>query len=250
MRAPGRIVRASLMTAVIVAGSALAAGTAVAEGNGGNVSNYDVMRTKAYTYDNATGQSNPSTCSSIKWKAVKSDSPIDNNSRALAVNVCAGTSTGNDYALAYTRHSLNIDQNVGDVQNLSYDFKTDLVGAGAPRISVQFNNGDVAYLTASTCKNPIAVSGGSWSRADFTGARNNCSFDVTGITGGTYTADGTSSAWDVYAAAHPDQFVNQAYLVFDEAGKYRLDRIALGTDLLYNYSSTRAFACLGSENRC
>jgi hypothetical protein len=237
--------------AAITAGVAAIAtgGIALAEGNGVQLSKYQELRTHAYTYDNNTGASTTSTCSAIAWKSTGTDSPIDNNTSALAVHVCAPTASTSDYVIAWSRASLNIDSLVGDVKNLSYDFRSDLVGAGAPRISVQFNNGDVGYLAASSCAHAFAVAP-SWSRADFTGATSDCSFNVTGATGGTYAADGTNSAWDVYAAANPTQFVNQAYLVFDEAGHYRLDRIALGTAYLYNYSNTRGYACNGSEYRC
>ena len=73
---------------------------------------------------------------------------------------------------------------------------------------------------------------------------------MNGTTGGTYAADGTNSAWDVYAAAHPEQFVSRAYLIFDDPGTYRVDRLALGTDYLYNYSNTRGYPCQDSEARC
>lgn len=241
-RSIGRIAGVS---AVLATFSFLGAGAALAEGNGGQVDKYNQLHTRAYTYDAATDTSVPSTCSSIGWQRVKTDSPIDTNSRALVVNVCDG-----DFAEVYSKASLEIDTAVGDVENLSYDFKTDRVGAGAPRISVIFKNGDVAYLTASTCSNPIAVSGGSWSRADFTGDTTDCSFGVSGETGGNYAANGTMSAWDVYATEHPEQVVSYDFIVFDEPGKYRLDRIALGTDYLYNHSNKRAVSCNGSEGRC
>lgn len=233
------------VTAVLAVFSALGVGTALAEGDGAKADRYNQLRMAAYTYNAETQEYDVSTCSSIQWKAVKADSPIDTNHRALVVNICEG-----DFAEAYTRASLNIDTPVGDIQNLSYDFRTDLVGGGAPRISVIFKNGDVAYLTASTCSSPLAASGGSWSRADFTGDVTDCSFSVSGETAGTYSANGTMSAWDVYAATHPNQEVSYAFLVFDEAGKYRLDRIALGTDYLYNYSADMAYSCNGRESRC
>ena len=216
-------------------------GTAMAETNGTPVGNAHKMR-----FDALKGADNtPSDCSTIGWQHVNTDSPIDTNSRALVTNVCTG-----DYTDAYTNKSLAIDKPVADVTNLSYDFRTAGVGAGAPRISVIFNNGDVGYLAASTCSEPIAASGGTWSRADFTGDLTDCGFNVSGATGGLYEADGAMSAWDVYAAAHPTQVVSFDFLVFDEPGTYILDRVSLGTGKLYNYGPKRAVSCGSNENIC
>jgi hypothetical protein len=217
------------------------AGSALAEGNGTTVQAPNKMKFDA----NVGADDSPSNCSTIAWQKVNKDSPLDTNSRALVTHVCVG-----DYTDAYTKRSLNINQNVADVKNLSYDFRTNGIGAGAPRISVLFANGDVAYLAASTCSNTLAASGGVWSRADFTGAVDNCAFNVTGTTGGLYQADGTSSAWDVYAALHPSQVVHSDFVVFDEPGDYMLDRISLGTTKMYNTSALRAVSCGMDENVC
>lgn len=225
------------------------AGVASAEGDGSRVSNSKhLFQMEALHYDNASGNQTASDASGIHWIDTAKDSPTDSNTRALKVKVAAGDETGNDFADAYTDASLDIDKRVSDVRNLSYEF-AGRVGGGAPRISVQFSNGDVAYLASSACTQDLAVST-TWKRSDFTGATDNCTIYVSGTTGGTYVADGTHSAWEVYAFAHPNQYVSQAYLVFDEAGVYKLDRIALGTNRLYNFRPDYAQKCHGEEGLC
>jgi hypothetical protein len=225
------------------------AGAAQAETDGKQVSNAKhTFQMEALHYDNATGNQTATDDSSIHWINTDKDSPTDGNTRALKVKVAAGDESGNDFADAYTNASLNIDKRVSDVRNLSYEF-AGRVGGGAPRFSVQFTNGDVAYLASSACAQDIAVST-TWKRSDFTGATDNCAINVSGTTGGVYAADGTHTAWEVYAFAHPSQFVSQAYLVFDEAGVYKLDRIALGTNRLYNNRPNLAVNCHGEEGLC
>jgi hypothetical protein len=219
----------------------LTAGSALAEGNGTTVNTANQFRLEALV----GADSSPSDCSTIGWQTVNRDSPLDTNSRALVTHVCAG-----DYTDAYTNKGLDIGKPVGAVKNLSYDFRAAGIGAGAPRISVIFANGDVAYLSAQYCNNPLAASNDVWSRADFTGAVDGCGFYVSGATAGLYEADGTSSAWDVYASAHPSQVVQYDFVVFDEAGNYMLDRVSLGTNKLYNTSNKRAVGCEADENKC
>lgn len=219
----------------------LTSGAAFAEGNGTAVKAPHKMQFEALV----GADNSPSECSTIGWQKVNTDSPLDTNSRALVTHVCEG-----DYTDAYTNRSLEINQSVGDIKNLSFDVRTADIGAGAPRISVLFNNGDIAYLSAQYCQNPLAASGGTWSRADLTGAVANCGFYVTGATGGLYEADGVSSAWDVYAAAHPSQVVSYDFVVFDEPGDYAIDRVSLATDKLYNTRRDRAFDCSMDENAC
>ena len=79
----------------------------------------------------------------------------------------------------------------------------------------------------------MAATSGAWARADFTRFHDNCSFFVTGATGGQYSAEAGRSAWRVYTDAHPDQVVEQAYLVGDETGVYRIDRLSLGAGVMY-----------------
>lgn len=176
------------------------------------------------------------------WQTT-SDSPSDANSRALVANVPAN----GDYFVAYTRKSLHIGKAVGDVQNLSFEFSEASVSghAGSPRISVQLSNGDVLFLSAAYCNQPLAVSGNSWGRADFTGSTTTSSapcvfYDNHQV---PYSSTATESAMQVYADMHPDVSVVSAYVVLDEAGSYSLDRIALGTGRLYDKSNRMAINC-------
>ena len=66
---------------------------------------------------------------------------------------------------------------------------------------------------------------------------------MSGATAGQYAADGTRSAWEVYTDAHPDQIVKRAYIVADESGTYRLDRIALGAGVMYGNGNTVGTLC-------
>ena len=163
------------------------------------------------------------------WNVKGGDSPHDTNTKALRLHV-GDPSTGG-YVVAYSKRSIHIATDAEAVKNLSFEFKaTGYVGAGSPRISVEFQNGDVAYLSASYCNHTI---GSDWSRADFTRFKTNCSFFVSGETAGQYVADGSRSAWRVYTDANPDQIVEQAYLVGDETGTSRIDRLSLGAGVMY-----------------
>ena len=163
------------------------------------------------------------------WNVKGGDSPHDTNTKALRLHV-GDPSTGG-YVVAYSKRSIHIATDAEAVRNLSFEFKaTGYVGAGSPRISVEFQNGDVAYLSASYCNHTI---GSDWSRADFTRFKTNCSFFVSGQTAGQFAADGSRSAWHVYTDANPDQIVEQAYLVGDETGTSRIDRLSLGAGVMY-----------------
>jgi hypothetical protein len=235
-----KIVKGVIATAAAVALTPMFASTAFAEGNGTTVGKADYLRMHALV----GADNSKSDCSTIGWQKVNRDSPIDTNKRALVVTVCEG-----DYAEAYSRRALHIDSPAADVQNLSFDVRTEDIGAGAPRISVVFDNGDVAYLSAAYCAEDITASSGTWSRADFTGDVTDCGFYVSGSTAGFYQSDGAQSAWDAYAAANPDQVVSYAFLVFDEQGSYQVDRVAFGSGHLYNYGPHRAVTCT-TENDC
>jgi hypothetical protein len=180
-----------------------------------------------------------------QWNMRGGDSPHDHNNRALWVHV--GDPAAGEYIAAYSDRSLSIAKDAEAVQNLSFEFREDRhVGAGAPRISVEFQNGDVAYLSAFYCNHSMAITGGVWGRADFTRFHNNCSFYVLGETGNgglPYEADGARTAWEVYTDAHPDQIVEQAYLVADEAGNYRIDRLSLGAGVMYTGGNRRGRTC-------
>src|SRR6187455_2663063 len=137
------------------------------------------------------------------WNVKGGDSPHDTNTKALRLHV-GDPSTGG-YVVAYSKRSIHIATDAEAVKNLSFEFKaTGYVGAGSPRISVEFQNGDVAYLSAAYCNHTI---GSDWSRADFTRFKTDCSIWVAGV---QYEADGTRSAWRVYTDANPDQVVEQA----------------------------------------
>lgn len=231
----------STLTCLAVGALTLAvAAPAHAEGNGGTVKAYDRMSFEV------GGKAAINWHSDVLASGGSDDSPLDTNNRSLN----AGVPTGG-YVAAYSAHSTNLTTKVTAAKNLSFDVWTPgHTTGGAPRISVIFKNGDVAYLAASACNNPIAVSGGDWGRADFTGALSGCQFPVTGATEGTYAADGTRSAFAVYAAAHPTQVISTTFLVEDEAGTYAVDRLALGTGFLYNNSTTQAYPCYVNESRC
>lgn len=182
------------------------------------------------------------------------DSPSDANTRSLQIVVPADgadgcqNATGPNYCYAgfYSKASINKVLPVGSQRNLSFEFSASNPANATSRISVQFNNGDVAYLDPITCTHDIAVSGGRWKRADFTGFTSDCSFTVSGETAGLYAADGSRSAWQVYAQAHPEQSVTQRYLVVDASvggGVYRFDRISLGVGKMYTTSPTLAVNC-------
>lgn len=206
---------------------------------------------QALWYDNATGETSPATDGSkINWNRAHGDSPLDRNDRALRALVMPGTADGSSYAVLSTEWSRNLDRPVGTMKNLSFDLLTDTADSGgAPRISVEFLNGDVAYLASSTCKRTL-TSDPRWSRADFTGMKHDCSINVTGDTGGLYEADGDRSAWQVYADANPDQRVSQTYMVWDVAGDYITDHIALGGLWAYGLDNRHGVMCRNMESRC
>jgi hypothetical protein len=196
---------------------------------------------------------------SATWVNVP-DSPSDTNKRAFQVVIPADGANGCEnvtgpnycYAGFYSKASIGQVLPVARQKNLSFEFSASNPTNASSRISVQFNNGDVAYLDPVTCTHDIAVSGGAWKRADFTGFKSDCSFTVSGDTAGLYAADGTKSAWQVYAETHPDQSVVQRYLVVDASaagGIYRFDRISLGVGKMYTTSPTVAMSCT-SESSC
>jgi hypothetical protein len=172
-----------------------------------------------------------------------SDSPGDGNHRRLHAVVGHDedtTDTQYSYLSFYSRASLKLNEPGDEVTNLSFEFKEDgHVGAGAPRISVEVDNGDVLYPAGFYCNHPTRNL--AWGRADFTAFTSDCIiWDNHGI---QYAADGTSTAWDVYLAAHPEAQVDRAYVVLDEEGTYNLDKINLGAGRMYVAHSNRARRC-------
>jgi hypothetical protein len=206
---------------------------------------------------------NPSAGSSAGW-ITGTDSPLDSNSRFLAINV--GTPTG--CVILYSNASFNKVISSANQKNLSYEFNTSSVtGAGQFYLAAQFGNGDIAYLDPYYCQHPIA-SQPSWSRSDFTGFKTDCAFNVNGsntsggfedtactipaVPGDTerwFCADGTNSAWANYVAANPDTTVVHRYMVFSGAGSYHLDRISLGAGKMYTRGSSVAKSCT-TESSC
>lgn len=182
---------------------------------------------------------------SVGWQA-GSDSRFDQNHRRLHAVVPDG-----GYFAVYTQRSITMTKPLLNVQNLSFEFaEGQHVGAGAPRISVVLDDGTVLYLSAFYCNQNVGAAAGQtavWGRADFTRDLTDCSiFDSTGA---EYSADGSRTALEVYDAAHPSAVVTEAFLVGDEAGKYNLDRVSLGTGRMYVRSFHSAVLCR-SEGAC
>jgi hypothetical protein len=179
------------------------------------------------------------------WQTT-ADSPLDADSRALVGLLPDFNIT--TYVNAYTQASPHLNKPVGSIKNLSYDFQSNETAGGDPRISVIFTNGDVAYLNAQDCAQPLAASSYTWSRADFTGSTTTtsapCSFSDS--KGGTYSSTATTSAWQAYVTANPTQVVAQTIFVLDYPatdGRYAVDRISLGTGWMYHAASNRADKC-------
>ncbi len=67
----------------------------------------------------------------------------------------------------------------------------------------------------------------------------------------TFTSDGASSAWALFAAAHPGYKVLDAYLVMDEDGTAFVDRLAFHNRMFQSSGSgTAAVKACGSEAVC
>jgi len=206
---------------------------------------------EVWFYDNSTGSSQPAEEGSSRWSRYGVDSPLDRGDKALRVKLPSGAPDGTYYSLFYTNRSVDRNIAASKVHNLSFDRRTaSAVGGGAPRISVEFLNGDIAYLSAEYCTRTLTLDS-RWSRSDFTRAKNNCGFYVTGDTGGFYAADGIHTAWQNYVAANPNQRVTSDYVVMDVDGTlYWLDHIALGTKFAYTSGDNKGVRCFNREGRC
>ena len=201
--------------------------------------------------------------STLHWVTTANDSSTDANHRALKLVLppnSPGCSDQNlpacSFGRAFSRASNNKRTNVEDQMNLSWEYAASNPVTASERMNVFFSNGDVAFLDSSLCNKPIASSGGTWLRADFTGFKSGCSFGVAGDTAGTYTADGTHSAWQVYAAQWPDQVVTIRHLLVDSGAapaegksRYLFDRISLGAGKMYTSGSLTAISC-ATERAC
>lgn len=237
-----------LLTGALVLG-VLAAGPALAEGNGAltNAANRLHLGGPYHGSDNSV-----SDCGSLRWRDLGTngaDSPIDTNDHALVASICTG-----DFAEVYTKKSLRIDTPLADVKNISFDYKTATVtGPGQIYIGIVLKDGTILYADPYYCNQPISGSS-TWSRADFTGttALNQCGiYDSNGV---EWFSDGSQSALDVYAAANPGAEVSYTFLLFtgQASGQvtYVVDRIALGTNRLYNFDNRHAIYCQFDEARC
>jgi len=178
-----------------------------------------------------------------------SDSPGDGNHRRLHAFVGHDEDTSDtqySYLSFYSRASLAIDEPADEVTNLSFEFRErNHVGAGAPRISVEVDNGDILYMAGFYCNH--ATTNPAWGRADFTGFTSDCI--IWDNHGNQFAADGTSTAWQVYVSSHPGVQVNRAYVVLDEEGTYNLDKISLGAGRMYIGHFNRAKRC-ATEAAC
>lgn len=190
------------------------------------------------------------------WTAAQGDSPLDTNAKAFVFTV-----TNGGCVVLFSHRSAELGVAVQNIHNLSFDFKESAyLGAGAPRISVVMSNGLVAYLSAFYCNNPLAASGNTWGRADFTGSTTASSasclfYDSSGT---TYASTSTMTAWQVFVAAHPDLSVAQTFFVADEpattqtlaSGQYVIDRLSLGAKYMYDKSRTVGKFCGQNEAAC
>jgi hypothetical protein len=201
--------------------------------------------------------------SKLLWVTTANDSSTDANHRALKLVLppnSPGCSDQNlpacSFGRVFSRASNTKRTNVEDQLNLSWEYATSNPVTASERMNVFFSNGDVAFLDSSLCNKPIASSGGTWLRSDFTGFKTGCSFSVAGDTAGTYAADGTNSAWQVYAIAHPDQVVTIRHLLVDSGAapaeghsRYLFDRTSLGAGKMYTSGRFTAISC-PTERSC
>ena len=201
--------------------------------------------------------------STLFWVTTANVSSTDANHRALKLVLppnSPGCSDQNlsacSFGRAFSRASNNKRTHVEDQLNLSWEYAASNPVTASERMNVFFSNGDVAFLDSSLCNKPIASSGGTWLRSDFTGFKTGCSFSVAGDTEGTYAADGVHSAWQVYATAHPEQVVTIRHLLVDSGAapaeghsRYLFDRISLGAGKMYTSGSSTAISC-PTERSC
>jgi hypothetical protein len=199
---------------------------------------------------------------SVGWETNAADSPADGpNGQRIKLTVAYNGVYPTDYAydLAFANKTgiSTAGVSVANIRNLSFDFMNDspgtgYEGAGSPRISVgvDLTGGSAIdvylYLSAVYCDVPFSSPDDDWSRADFTGetALNACTiWDNVG----SYSSNGTQSAWAVYAAAHPAGIVRTAYVVMDETGTAYLDRLAFQNHM---FSTKKTIANCPLESSC
>jgi hypothetical protein len=193
----------------------------------------------------------------ILWQQPRVDSPLDTNNSRLMGTVLF--QDGDDYFGAYTDCSGIEGLTLGQVRNLSFDFMNETgnpfvhIGAGAPRYSVDLDkDGDgfydvSAFLAAYYCP-AVLPEDIRWSRADFTGRTlAGCTIFVDGE---TFVSNGTTSAWGLFAAAHPTYKVMAAYLLMDEAGTVFVDRLAFHSLMFTGGSGSGITKNCPSESSC
>ncbi|MDX6592381.1 MAG: hypothetical protein QOJ13_1577 [Gaiellales bacterium] len=211
-----------------------------------------------------------------------SDSPSDANTRVLRLVLppngatCSDTNLGAcSFGRAFSRASNNIRTPVGNQRNLSFEFAASNPATASTRINVFLSSGDFLFLIPDYCSKPVASSGGTWRRADFTGFKTGCAVVVNGpnATGGFtevgcttpaapadearfFCADGTDSAWKNFADANGDEVVIIRHLLVDSGGApaagtntYWFDRVSLGAGKMYTEHPRRALNC-PTENVC
>jgi hypothetical protein len=178
------------------------------------------------------------------------DSPSDANARALVVH----TPNPGDYTEAFTRASLHINKPASAVRNLSFDAYQPALQGGSPRIDVFLanpltNGSSYVAIDAGNCQQALSS---TWVRADATG-RTAPGCTIFGSAGGTWSSDGTDSAWKNFVDDNPDAQVAYTFMVWDVpsgAGEnYRTDRISLGTNKMFTQNNTTAVSC-STEAAC
>ena len=239
----------SSSTLILVGAVALVAtvaGSAYAEADGRPVERRNVMLLETDHYVDGVGQSgDASPDSRFRWVGTANDSPTDTNSRALKASIADTGAGGHDFVQAWTRKALRLHTPVSDVQNISLEVRGTPT-AGRVRVGIRLDNNAYTLVDVSECLEAVPGST-TWKRADFTGATSGCALTIFGT---TYEADGVHSAWQVYAEAHPQRELLGIVLRIDGPGMFLLDRIALGTNRMYNLRTDWAVRCGHLESSC
>ena len=111
---------------------------------------------------------------------------------------------------------------------------------GCPRISVEFQNGDIAYLSAFYCNHSI---GDDWGRADFTRFKNDCSIfvgcDGRPVRGRRHAGRrGTSTPTPT-----PIRWWSRRTSSVTRPGRTRIDRLSLGAEVMYTNGNKVGTLC-------
>jgi hypothetical protein len=233
-------------TLVVTAALALVAtaGPAYAEGDGRPVEKRNFMVPQISHWVDGVGMSgDPSRGSTFGWVDGQ-DSPTDSNERALQAVLVDSGPGAHDFTVSWTRKALRMHTPVTELKNVSLEVD-EAPQPGQISFGVRFRDNSYALIDVSDCL--ADVPGSTWQRVDFTGATSGCAFTLDGT---VYAADGTSSAWAAYAAAHPQRLVQAIMVQIDGPGTFLLDRIAIGTNRMYNQRGRWAVRCGWVEARC